>query len=170
MRHAAHAASAQSARDRMAQTRRDLLRYMNMARGQSEAAAPDAPWPDQASPDNTSWRNPTPESAHSEGAQTDADSLWQDLRQHASSWWRDHPAHLALEVAQPVFEKYARAQPMKVLGFCAATGAVVVLIRPWRLISITGLLVAALKSAQMSALEATVLRASGPRSGTDRPR
>ena len=162
-------AFAQAARERLVQTRRDLVRHMNLARGEGKPTPDDmpsdgetaagAPWPDSTAEGQR-------ESAPAGG---DADSLWQGLRHSASVWWHGHPARLALEVAQPVFEKYARAQPMKVMGICAATGAVLVLIRPWRLISLTGLLVAGLKSAQMSALASAVLRASTSRPGSHRP-
>ncbi len=99
---------------------------------------------------------------------------WQNLREAASAWWHAHPARLALEVAEPVFKKYARAHPMRVLALSAATGAAVVLARPWRLISVTGLLVAAVRSTQVSALASALLRPRGsgplqPEEGTPEP-
>lgn len=165
------ATSAQSARERLAQTRRDLLRHMHLARGDQAPPPEDAPSQEHAA--SQAWPGPPPggSRAHDDRQQgnADSDSLWQGLRQSASAWWRGHPAHLALEVAQPVFEKYARAQPLKVMGICAAAGAALVLIRPWRLISLTGLLVAGLKSAQMSSLASAVLRSSTSRPGAGRP-
>lgn len=87
---------------------------------------------------------------------------WQNIREAASAWWHAHPARLALEVAEPVFEKYARAHPMRVLALSAAAGAALVLARPWRLISVTGLLVGAVRSTQVSALASAMLRPRGP--------
>lgn len=72
--------------------------------------------------------------------------LWRALRRTAAIWWRSHPAHLAVQVAQPALGLYARTHPLTLLGVAAALGAVVVLARPWRLIPVTGLLVAAFKS------------------------
>lgn len=83
-------------------------------------------------------------------------SLWDGLREGASLWWQTHPARLALELGQPLLERYAQAHPMKLLALGAGTGAVLVLARPWRLISVTGLLVATLKSAHRSALASAV--------------
>lgn len=97
--------------------------------------------------------------AHEAPAQDEGvGATWQHLRHSASAWWQSHPAHLALEVAEPIFDKYARAHPVRVLTVSAAAGAALVLLRPWRLISVTGLLVAAVKSTQMSALADHLLR------------
>ena len=72
--------------------------------------------------------------------------LWRALRRTTAVWWRNHPAHLAVEVAQPVLGQYARSHPLTLLGVAAALGAMVMLARPWRLIPVTGLLMTALKS------------------------
>ena len=63
------------------------------------------------------------------------------------TWWRHHPAHAVLDVGRPVFDRYAARRPFQVLGIALALGASAVLFRPWRLISIGGLLLAAFKSA-----------------------
>ncbi len=83
--------------------------------------------------------------------------LWRSVRRTASAWWRSHPACLAVDVVHPMVEKYAQANPLKLIGLAAAVGAAVVVAKPWRLISITGVLVAALRSTQMSSLIASVL-------------
>ena len=74
------------------------------------------------------------------------------LRHAVSAWWRHHPAHLAVELATPALAGYARRKPVQFIGIAAATGAVVLLARPWKLISATGLVVALLKSSQLSGL------------------
>lgn len=83
--------------------------------------------------------------------------LWRSVRRTASAWWRSHPASLAVDVVHPMVEKYAQANPLKLIGLAAAVGAAVVIAKPWRLISMTGVLVAALRSTQMSSLIASVL-------------
>lgn len=76
-----------------------------------------------------------------------------DGLQHAArAWWRHHPAHMALEVCTPMLSAYARKKPVQFLGIAAAAGAVVMIARPWRLMSATGLVVALLKSSQLSNL------------------
>lgn len=142
--------AARSARERLEQTRRELLRHMSQddhrrAHGGDAGLHAD---------DHEAWDDTAP--PHHDDPH--GGSTWQNLRHTASAWWQSHPAHLALEVAEPVFEKYARAHPMRVLALSATAGAALVLARPWRLISVTGLLVAALKSTQMSALAASLLR------------
>lgn len=83
--------------------------------------------------------------------------LWRTLRRTAKAWWRSHPAYMAVEVGQPLLEKYAAANPIKLLAISAAIGGAVVLAKPWRLISVTGLLIAALRSTQVSGLVASLL-------------
>lgn len=64
-------------------------------------------------------------------------------------WWRHHPAKLALEIAEPALQQYARHKPLQLVGMAAAAGVATVFIRPWRLVSVTGLLLATLKSSGM---------------------
>ena len=148
--------SARQARERLAQTRRELLRQMVHSspdgderlahdEGLRHAAGEPPPPPPGQGPDDV-------------GVDGGFEGAWQDIKQAAGSWWRTHPARLALEMAEPVFDRYARAHPVRVVALSAAAGAALVLLRPWRLISVTGLLVAAVKSTQMSALASAMLR------------
>jgi hypothetical protein len=50
-----------------------------------------------------------------------------------------------LDILKPVVASYAKSDPIKTLGIAAGVGAAVVVFKPWRLISIGGLL-AVLKS------------------------
>lgn len=118
-------------------------------------------------PDGSSSRTTEGEQGVFEGASNSTRSahlhssglkgLWRTVRRASSSWWRSHPAHLAVDVCHPMFEKYARENPLKLVGVAAAVGAVVVIAKPWRLISVTGVLIAALRSTQMSSLVASFL-------------
>lgn len=83
--------------------------------------------------------------------------LWRTLRRTARAWWRSHPAHLAVEVGEPLLSKYAAANPMKLLAVSALLGGAVIMAKPWRLISLTGLLIAALRSTPVSGLMASLL-------------
>lgn len=83
---------------------------------------------------------------------------WGLVKQVAGSWWRSHPAHLALDVATPIVQDFAREQPVKLLGISAATGAALVLLRPWRLLSLTGVGLALLKSTEVSGIVQSLLR------------
>ena len=57
---------------------------------------------------------------------------------------------MAVEFAQPVVARYAQENPLKLLGIAAGIGAAAVVLKPWRLISVGGLLLAALKSSELS--------------------
>jgi hypothetical protein len=60
----------------------------------------------------------------------------------ARSWWANHPAHAAMEVAQPMVQEFAKRQarthPWRMLAISAGAGAALVLIKPWRLVSAAG--------------------------------
>lgn len=83
---------------------------------------------------------------------------WMERARDAfDSWWRYHPAHMAVDIARPTLSSYARRKPVQYLGIAAAAGAVVFLLRPWKLISVTGVLVALVKSPQMAGLVMSAL-------------
>lgn len=50
-----------------------------------------------------------------------------------------------LDILKPVVASYAKSAPIKTLGIAAGLGAAIIVFKPWRLISIGGLL-AVLKS------------------------
>jgi hypothetical protein len=68
------------------------------------------------------------------------------------TWWRQHPASVGLDLARPALSSYAARQPVQYLGIAVAAGALLMLVRPWRLVSATGVIVALLKSSQLSSL------------------
>lgn len=74
------------------------------------------------------------------------------LRHVVGTWWRYHPAHMAVDLATPLMRNYARRKPLQLLGISLAAGAALTLARPWKLISLTTLAVAVLKSSQLSSL------------------
>lgn len=78
-------------------------------------------------------------------------------RRLGERWWRRHPANAVGQLAKPLLKRYAREQPFKVLGAAAGIGAAVVLIKPWRLLSITAVLAAVLKTSDMADLVTTLM-------------
>lgn len=76
------------------------------------------------------------------------------------SWWRYHPAHMAVDLATPALSSYARRKPVQFVGIAAAAGAVFLLARPWKLISVTGVVVALLKSPQVAGLIMSAMSSS----------
>ncbi|MDM0011496.1 hypothetical protein QTH87_03495 [Variovorax sp. J22P168] len=75
----------------------------------------------------------------------------------ARRWWRRHPANAVGQLARPLLDRYARDEPAKLVAAAAATGALVVLIKPWRLLSITAVLAALLKSSDVADMVTTLM-------------
>lgn len=82
------------------------------------------------------------------------------IRRALGTWWRHHPAHMGVELATPMLSSYARRKPIQFLGISALLGAGLVFVRPWRLVSATGILVALLKSSQLSGLLISAMSAA----------
>ena len=85
-------------------------------------------------------------------------SGWLAIARHSvRAWWEFHPVRVVGAVAEPVLAEYARNRPIKLIGIAAGLGALIVVTRPWRLVSVGGLAVAALKSSQLSNFALTFL-------------
>ena len=105
-----------------------------------------------------------------EAPDDDFGSGWFGRLQHAvRTWWRYHPASMAVDLATPMMRSYARRKPLQLLAISAAAGAALTLARPWRLISLTTLAVALLKSSQLSHLLMAAVSAADFRKDNERP-
>lgn len=89
------------------------------------------------------------------------------LKRGLRTWWRQHPANFAVSVAQPLLGRYASQSPFRLLAISAGVGAALVVIKPWRLVSMGGIALATLKSSEFSGLLMSML-ASEP-DDTDTP-
>jgi hypothetical protein len=100
------------------------------------------------------------------GERTDAGAgsggKWSVFKHAVRAWWQHHPVHVALDVATPVIGRYAAEKPFKLLAIAAGVGAATVVLRPWRLVSLGGLLLATLRSSELSNVVLSVLY-SAPR-------
>lgn len=95
---------------------------------------------------------------------------WFGHMKHAvRTWWRYHPAHMAVELATPMMRGYARRKPGQLLAISLAAGAALTFARPWKVISVTTLVVALLKSSQLSSLLMAAASASDYRKDAQRP-
>lgn len=100
----------------------------------------------------------------------DFGSGWFGHLKHAlRTWWRYHPAHMAVDLATPLMRSYARRKPGQLVLISLGLGAALTFARPWKLISIGTLLVALLKSSQLSHLFAAALSAADYRKDASRP-
>lgn len=77
-------------------------------------------------------------------------SSWDLVKQVGLSWWRSHPANLALDVAKPMMQNYAEDKPFRLLGIAAGAGVAVMVLRPWRLISLGGVALALIRSTELT--------------------
>lgn len=86
-------------------------------------------------------------------------SIWRSVaRGVVQRWWRRHPAHAAGQLVRPLLEHYARTKPAKLMAVAAATGAVLVLVKPWRLLSVTAVLAAVLKTSDVADIVNTLMQ------------
>jgi len=74
-----------------------------------------------------------------------------------SSWWHDHPARSVAMVLESATSEYARRKPIQVVAVAAVAGAAVVLFRPWRMVSVTALMLTLLRSSNFTSVATSVL-------------
>ncbi|HEX7863503.1 MAG TPA: hypothetical protein VF555_01065 [Variovorax sp.] len=148
-----------SPQQRLALSRRALVRQLNDDAGMPgddeledlEYAHRDTPA--AAPPHDGQARNPR------QGRASDGNNVWLAVgRSVVERWWRRHPAHAAGQLARPLLEHYARKEPAKLMAAAAATGAVLVLVRPWRLLSATAVLAAVLKTSDVADIVNTLMQ------------
>ncbi len=82
---------------------------------------------------------------------------WPVMRSFARTWWRRHPLNTMGQMAVPALSGYAQREPFKLMGYAAVAGAVIAIVRPWRLMSAGALLAAALRPSEISAFAMTML-------------
>jgi hypothetical protein len=148
--------------DRLERSRLAILEHLHR-KEQRRHPAPDAMLASHESGEGQTGSTP------SARARRSPPGAWVDKARDAiDSWWRYHPAHMAVEIARPALSSYARRKPVQYLGLAAAAGAAVLLLRPWKLISVTGVLVALVKSPQVAGLVMSAL-SSGKNPQDDPP-
>lgn len=130
--------NASEAGDRLARTRLAILEHIAHSR---RGKPPGAPGPDAG------------ESA--------SQGRWGGIRTALHDGWEHHPARIALRIAfqwaEPGLRAYVQRHPMQLLAGCAAAGAMLVLARPWRLVSVTGVLLAAIRSPRLASMVLSAL-------------
>lgn len=90
------------------------------------------------------------------------------LRHVVRTWWRYHPGNMVVELASPLLRNYAQRKPVQLVGISFAAGAVLMFLRPWKLISVTGIVVALLKSSQLSHVFTAAMSAADYRKDQNR--
>lgn len=82
------------------------------------------------------------------------------LRNIGRRWWQRHPANAVSQVALPLLDRYTKQRPFKAIGVAAATGALIVFVRPWRLLSVTAAAAAILKTSDVADMVTTLMQAN----------
>jgi hypothetical protein len=78
----------------------------------------------------------------------------------AQTWWEYHPARAILSMGRPFLEDYVERRPWKAVAVAAGVGATLVVVRPWKLLSVGGIIVAAMKSSQVSSIALSLISAA----------
>ena len=135
----ASASAADHARARLGQSRLAILAYLR----QSREGTP-LPEPEGDIPDGSRSRR------------------WADLRAAGRRYWERHPARLATRLLAPALAFWGRRHPLAFIALALVPGALLILARPWRLVSVTGLALAALKSPHLASLLMSALASFRP--------
>jgi hypothetical protein len=140
------------AADKLARSRLALIEHMQRRERRDEKKeARRAREREQGEQDEQGW---------DKSEASDAAGWFANLKRAASAWWRSHPARLGVELATPVLSGYATRKPAQFLAIAAGVGALVMVTRPWRLISVTGLVVTLLKSSQLTSVIMSAMSAA----------
>ena len=140
------------AADKLAKTRSAIIDQIYRKEGRRDGASSARRERERQAGGEQAWEQPEPGSG--------VRGWFAYFKHTAGAWWRHHPAHMGVELATPILSAYAARKPAQFLGIAAAVGAVVVIARPWRLISVTGLTVAIVKSSQLSNLVMSAMSAA----------
>lgn len=129
---------AMAPQERLALTRQALVRHMNRNHRGHEFEAGQ-------------------ETSEVDGSDPARPGLISALQRAIRVWWYRQPASSVVELARPLLGDYARVHPFKLLGAAAAVGAATALVRPWRRVSLGGLLLTAVKSSGVAGVLLSLL-------------
>ena len=79
-------------------------------------------------------------------------------RSMTERWCPRPPAHAVGQPPPPLLEHYPRKEPANPMALAPATGAVIVLTKPWRLLSFTAVLAAVLKTSDVADVVNTLMQ------------
>lgn len=151
------AASQLTPQQRLALSRRALVRQLNG--DEPEAPASRRAFDAGDADDDLEYAHHDTGTGESSASPGRRHNVWSAMaRGVVQRWWRRHPAHAAGQLARPLLEHYARTEPVKLMAAAAATGSLLVLVRPWRLLSATAVIAAVLKTSDVADLVNTLMQ------------
>jgi len=76
---------------------------------------------------------------------------WEEIALHLGRrWWQRHPANAAAQLARPALARLAQARPATLIAGAATVGAITVLVKPWRFLTVAAVGAALLKSSDVA--------------------
>lgn len=138
--------------DRLQSSRLAILEHLHRKEQRRHGRSPEDTGPEHA--DEGTWKS------HRRANPPGAGGWFETLRDVVQDWWKYHPAHMALDIARPALSAYAARKPVQYLGLAALAGAGLFFMRPWKLISVTGVLVAVARSPHVAQLIMQAMSAS----------
>jgi hypothetical protein len=115
--------------------RADLIATMNARRGMFRDAL--------RAPERASQQKTTRNAAVDASAAVahDTQGIWLSVgKSLADQWWQQHPARIAVRLAESVVAMEAKQHPLRLLAIGASVGAALVVVAPWRRVGITSVL------------------------------
>jgi len=140
--------TAPTPQERLASSRKAIVRHMSR---------------DAHSHDEHSERGNAAHDEETDGGNFEG-GTWGILKHALGAWWHHHPISVAFGLARPALKHYAEEKPLQLLGIAATAGAAAVVLRPWRLVSIGSVLLATLKSSELSGALLSMLSSASPTS------
>jgi len=131
----------------LAQTRRELVDFLSHDNG------------DQAANKGNSAKGAEqPRDNRTTDADSQAGFSWKSYAETGlASWWHDHPARAGAVLLRTAVEETARRKPLPTIAVAAAAGAALVLIKPWRLVSTTAVMMTLFRSSNFTGVVTSLL-------------
>ncbi|MEJ8859976.1 hypothetical protein WKW79_35885 [Variovorax robiniae] len=106
---------------------------------------------------------------HHDGRET-ASGLGAKLARSAvGRWWHRHPLSGALELGQPLLQDYAHRKPVTLVVYGAGAGALLWILKPWRLLSAATVATLILRNVDVAGMVSGLVRKAGDLSGAALP-
>jgi hypothetical protein len=79
-------------------------------------------------------------------------------------WWSRHPLNSAVDLGRPFLESMAERQPGRLMAYGVGTGALLMVVKPWKLLSLATVLSLAFRTSDLTGL---IAGAFGPHDDDD---
>ncbi|MEJ8851838.1 hypothetical protein [Variovorax rhizosphaerae] len=90
-------------------------------------------------------------------------------RSAVGRWWRQHPLSDVFELGRPLLQDYARTEPVKLMAYGVGTGALLWLLKPWKLLSAATVATLIVRNVDIPRMVSGLVQKSGGVSGTAVP-